>query len=110
MRVIIDLEVRSTILFSGITWSRISSSKFAFRFQNKDVLFGDAAPLIVNATVLDLSLLNSKVTPYILSMLNPTLNIFVNDINRIPIIENTNTNLDISKACVEASKAGLGLL
>ena len=90
---------------SGITWSRISSSKFAFRFQNKDVLFGDAAPLIVNATVLDLSLLNSKVTPYILSMLNPTLNIFVNDINRIPIIENTNTNLDISKACVEASKS-----
>lgn len=71
----------------GITWSRISSAYFAFRLQDTNSLFSDAGPLIIGAGKEVLGLLNSKVSSYILQMLNPTLNIFVSDIKRIPIID-----------------------
>ncbi|MGY3777716.1 BREX-1 system adenine-specific DNA-methyltransferase PglX [Isobaculum melis] len=70
---------------SGITWSRISSAYFAFRIQNEYMLFGDASPLIVQGDVELLAFLNSKVACYILKALNPTINIFVSDIQKLPI-------------------------
>jgi hypothetical protein len=75
-----------------VTWSRISSSSIAFRISYGGVLFADAAPGIFayNDCEKILSLLNSKLSNYILSALNPTMNYQTNDIERIPSISISN--------------------
>ena len=79
---------------NGVTWSRISSQYFAFRYQPKNQLFGDAGPLIVGADSTVLGFLNSKVSKFILGLINPTINIQGIDVERLPIIETGNFEIE----------------
>ena len=92
----------------GITWSRISSSYFAFRIQTEGTLFGDASPLIINGDLELLAFLNSKITPYLLNAINPTINIFVSDIEKLPypnINKLRGRVTELSQECISISKA-----
>jgi len=73
----------------GITWSRITSGPLAFRIKMEDVNFGENSPCLFsfeNENLL-LSLLNSKVSGYFLSLISPTLSNQVIDVAKIPVIK-----------------------
>jgi very-short-patch-repair endonuclease len=71
-------------------WTKISSYKIAFRYEEKSVYFDDAAPAVifnVNKNLLyTLGVLNSCVADAILRFIAPTLNFQIGDIRNIPII------------------------
>ncbi len=73
----------------GITWGLITSAEFSARLSNRGAIFdvggSKAMPSLDNTFPL-LGLLNSKVTAVFLKTLNPTLNLQVGDIKRIPVI------------------------
>jgi len=73
----------------AITWTKISSSKFACRFVSKGYMFDDAGPICTvsskNAPFM-LALLNSKVGEFYLSVLSPTMNILPGHINSLPVL------------------------
>lgn len=75
--------------FKGhIGWSRITSSKIAFRDFEDGFLFTDSSAGIFNTGQLKyyiLGLLNSNITKNILECMNPTMNFQVGDISKIPI-------------------------
>lgn len=69
-----------------VTWSRITSSKVAFRVLDGGVLFADAAPGVFageNCNALA-GFLNSKLVDYFLKGINPTLNIQTSDVEVLP--------------------------
>ncbi|TXL64463.1 BREX-1 system adenine-specific DNA-methyltransferase PglX [Cerasibacillus terrae] len=84
---------------SGITWSRISSSKIAFRVNEAGTLFGDAGPIIfiknINERIYILAFLVSKVTNELLKFINPTLNYQIRDIETLPLIFDKDKERDI---------------
>ncbi|MGX7417612.1 BREX-1 system adenine-specific DNA-methyltransferase PglX [Carnobacterium gallinarum] len=99
------LRAKKYYFNKGITWSRISSSYFSFRMQDQRTLFGDASPLIVNGDLLLLGFLNSKVTAYLLKVLNPTVNTFVSDIEKLPILFNKSIEIEkLVKANIQLAK------
>ena len=72
----------------AITWTKISSSKFACRKVLDGYMFDDAGPICsVNKDELDymLGILNSKVGEFYLSILSPTMNILPGHINQLPV-------------------------
>jgi type II restriction/modification system DNA methylase subunit YeeA len=87
----------------GITWSSISSSKLSMRYMENSIFGGGGSGLFVNNKYFYflLALLNSKVTFEILNALNPTLNILVGDLKRLPININTNQYDNIESLCIE---------
>jgi len=72
----------------GITWSSISGSDFSVRKLNKSIFGGGGSALFVNQKnyLYFLSFLNSKIINHLMQILNPTLNILVGDLLRLPII------------------------
>ena len=94
-----------------IVWNRISSDYLSFRFHPEGLLCGDATPfLFTNNYLLELlCLLNSKVSLFLLNIINPTLAIQTGSIAQIPILtknimisdtlitDNVNTNINIAK-------------
>lgn len=96
----------------AITWSRISSSKIAFRVAEEGMVFGDAGPCMFVYDNEDyeviLAFLNSKIANVFLKAINPTMNFQVSDVENIPykyvsnsdrekIISLVNENIRISK-------------
>ena len=94
----------------GITYTLITSKGPNFRYLPKDNIFDKGGPSIVkienNLVYYLLGLLNSKIAEYYFRVLNPTLNLQVNDVNQLPIIVEQNTveikkmvenNINISK-------------
>ncbi|PRO95032.1 restriction endonuclease subunit M, partial [Lactiplantibacillus pentosus] len=81
---------------SGITWGRITSSDISFRLSRQGSLFGDAGPMMFMSKKLYfmLGLVNSKVMPAVVKILNPTLNFQVADMKDVPVI-------DVKKTVVE---------
>ena len=85
---------------SAITWSAITSSLFNSRYYGSGFLFDHAAASLflnelTNVNYI-LGLLNTKVTQYILSMINPTINTGADVVAKIPIKfidENKVTNI-----------------
>lgn len=75
----------------AITWTKISSGKSAFRYVDKGFMFDDAGPIgsvdKINILFI-LSLLNSKLGEFYLSILSPTLNYLPGHIKSIPIQKN----------------------
>lgn len=73
----------------AITWSRISSSKIAFRVAEQGMVFGDAGPCMYLNNSEEyyylLGYLNSNVSSIFLKALNPTMNFQVGDIENLPI-------------------------
>ena len=88
----------------GITWSSISSGNLSMRVLNNAIFGGGGSALFIEESELYnfvLALLNSKVVLKILNALNPTLNILVGDLKRIPIEKNT--RLDIINTLVDSN-------
>ena len=108
------IELRDTELYFKryITWSRITSSDIAFRYNSGGVLFSDAGPGIFvtesNAYFI-IGLLNSKVALHLFAFLNPTLNYQARDISSVPLPISNNyqshSNIDsIIASSIEISK------
>ncbi len=74
----------------AITWTKISSSNYAFRFVENGFMFDDAGPICScenESEYIILSLFNSKVGTFYLSMLNPTLNLTPSNLLTMPFLE-----------------------
>ena len=86
-----------------ITWTKISSSRIAFRYKEKGHISSEAGMVISvpsNKREYILGYLNSCVTQYILNALSPTLNYELGDIAKLPIIDNNDLEINEKvKAC-----------
>ncbi|MDA2145830.1 MULTISPECIES: BREX-1 system adenine-specific DNA-methyltransferase PglX [unclassified Bacillus cereus group] len=72
----------------GLTWSRISSSKFGIRYHGKGFIMGDAGPSAFASSdliVYLLAFLTTNLTYNFLQVLNPTLNFQVGNVSNLPI-------------------------
>lgn len=93
----------------GLTFTAISSSKFACREMDFS-LFGSGGSGICNIKeeerFLLLAFLNSKVSKYILRILSSTMNFEVNIVGSLPFIVNDKVNIisEITQECVSISK------
>ncbi len=72
----------------GITWSSLSSLDFTVRQLNQSIFGGGGSGLFISKKHYHwfMALLNSKVLNYFLSILNPTFNYLVGDLNNIPVL------------------------
>ncbi|MEZ3486694.1 MAG: BREX-1 system adenine-specific DNA-methyltransferase PglX [Lachnospiraceae bacterium] len=85
--------------YSGLAWSRISSSNFGVRLVGTNLIFDTAAPMFFpedNYLEYFAGFMCSKVASYILNMLNPTITFQVGDISKLPVIID-----ERRKKCVE---------
>jgi len=92
---------------TGVTWSRITSGPLSFRIKTEDVNFGENSPCLFsygNEKYL-LSLLNSKVSGYFLSLLSPTLSNQVVDVAKIPAIRSHIVATDCADSLIELYKS-----
>lgn len=93
----------------GISWTYLSNSnQFGVRFIPKGVIF-DANGMTMftreDRFYLLMGLLNSKVAHFFLKIMNATIAFLIGDLNRIPIIFNTDEYIiEICKENVEISK------
>ena len=92
-----------------LTWTMISSSKFGIRFSPSGFIFEGAGPSLFaehENLMYILGFLCSNVAEYILNILNPTMNINIENIKKLPIgkvesneylLKLINDNINISK-------------
>ena len=76
----------------GITFGAITSSDFNCRFMQNSIFGGGGNAIFVKEPRFIMGLLNSIVAKKITNALNPTLNMLVGDLLRIPVINCENTN------------------
>ncbi|MEQ1106433.1 BREX-1 system adenine-specific DNA-methyltransferase PglX [Acinetobacter seifertii] len=73
---------------AGITWSTVTSGMPSFRLVKEEESFNKASPTLLskdkNEIYYHIALANSKLCKYILEVLNPTVNILVQDILNLP--------------------------
>lgn len=70
-----------------LTWSTITSYKLSLRYMNHCIFGGGGSAMFMSSNLYyNLCFVNSKVTEYFLSFMNPTLNFLVGDILGLPII------------------------
>ncbi|OLS37725.1 BREX-1 system adenine-specific DNA-methyltransferase PglX [Bacillus sp. MRMR6] len=95
----------------GITWNLITTDYPSFRIKRSQFQYSSGAPTIMSQTPefdrIILGFLNSKVSSFLLQILNPTVNTTVNAVLSLPfdfnknanlqIIDNVNENIQISK-------------
>lgn len=73
----------------GLTWSTITSYKLSLRYMNRCIFGGGGSAMFCEKDMyVYLGYINSCVTEYALSLLNPTLNFLVGDILSLPVVEN----------------------
>lgn len=93
----------------GLTWSTITSYKLSLRYMNHCIFGGGGSAMFMSDNMYYyLAYINSKVTEYYLSLMNPTLNFLVSDILGLPIINNDtklNTVEKLSKENVSLSRS-----
>lgn len=72
----------------GLTWTMITSYKFAVRYVPEGVLFGNGGPttFISDNLYYFIALLNSEIVNSVTKVLNPTLNTVISDVCSIPIL------------------------
>jgi hypothetical protein len=92
----------------SINWSDVSSNNFGVRTSPKGFAFdGRGASMFCNEEwrLYLLGLLASKVTKYILNILNPTLTFNINNVAAIPVIISDKLEVErLVKECVELSR------
>lgn len=93
----------------GLSWSRISSGKAAFRYLNEGGLFEGNGPsgFFKKGLYHILALLNSKVVYSFLEVVAPTLTFQSGDINKIPVVDEILNNIfieQITKESISISK------
>lgn len=74
----------------GITFSSITSSIFSCRKMSKAIFGGGGSAIFTKNDTFLMGFLNSKLNKYFLNLLNPTLNILVGDIEKLPILNGIN--------------------
>ena len=72
----------------GFTWTMITTKSLSIRYVPKTVLFGNGGPVCFPQRHLNylFALLNSKIVNAIVSVINPTINIIINDITNLPVL------------------------
>lgn len=93
----------------GITWSRISSGKSAFRIKTENVNFGENSPCLFSNEISNkilLGILNSPIPNHVLEFLSPTLSFQAADMGKIPIPDDNsiNSKLKLIENCIDISK------
>lgn len=95
-------NLRSPYLYfkNGITWNALTSSKTSARFSNYGAIFDSAGSSMFPENILYyLGIMNSKISNYLLQLLNPTLNYGAGTVSKLPNIICTdkiiNRNIDI---------------
>ena len=93
----------------GVCWNLITSATNGFRIKPKEFHYSSGSPTIFNSNedfnYYLLAFLNSKVSHYLINIVNPTLNTTVNDVLNLPlemvrnreIEENVKTDIELSK-------------
>ncbi len=102
----------SFIFREGITWTDVTSSKNAFRYMPPGFLFdgrGSSGYLKNKSHVFPvLSLLNSELSYRIFRIINPTLTVNVNEIQKLPLsdklIDDPKNYENNAKECIDISK------
>lgn len=80
----------------GLTWSTITSYKLSLRYMNHSIFGGGGSAMFVSGDKwLFLAYVNSRVSEYFLSLMNPTLNFLVGDILSLPVITDKTKENDI---------------
>ena len=87
----------------GITYNSVSSKGSGFRYLPDNSLSSNGGPLIINLTDINycLGFLNSCVAQYYLSVLNPTINLMLYNINSLPIIINETHKSSVEELTIE---------
>ncbi|QNM03385.1 BREX-1 system adenine-specific DNA-methyltransferase PglX [Simiaoa sunii] len=92
----------------GVSWNGISSGNYRFKIKLENFSFSSSSPTIIGNTNIIYSIiavLNSKVAPYILNAINPTLQLNVGEILGFPMVDLSEDLLQqvdtIAKKCVE---------
>lgn len=91
----------------GLTWTMITTNNLSVRLAEQGILFGNGGPttFVNEHSRYLLALLNSKVTNSIIAVLNPTMNIVINDICSVPVIFADIDNVEtISNKNIKLSK------
>ena len=85
----------------------ITSYKFSVRLAQEGILFGNGGPTAFpsqNQLYL-LALLNSKVSEYVVSVVNPTINTVISDICLIPVLFDKVNKIEVlTQNCISISK------
>lgn len=95
----------------AIAWTEISSSIFSVRYVPKGILFGNGGPVSFfnnNLLKYHLAFLNSNTAMAMLSYIAPTINYGPEQINKLPVIVNTESTAFINEmveSCITLSKA-----
>lgn len=91
-----------------ISWSVITPNNSSFRYQSNNSISDMGAPFIYNSDITKLkfliSILNSKVTDYILKVINPTINLSNGVMNNFPIFWYKEFNEAITDKLILISK------
>ena len=103
------LQNKNYYFKEGITYSASGRGGYAFRYLPKDCLFDvGGSSIFIDNNQYDvyylLALLNSKLCFFIADSLNPTANIQVGDLRRVPVSFNnelSKTIIALSKQCVD---------
>lgn len=93
----------------AVTWSKITSGGFSARFTFGGSLFDDAAAIChsddYRFLIYVLGFLNSSVAQEMLKILNPTLNVQIGDIGKLPVItEGQAEVIPIAEESIETSR------
>ena len=100
------LRDNSLYFRSGITWTMITTKNLSVRTIPGGVLFGNGGPsvFIDKDKEYYLALLNSVIINKMISFMNPTMNIVIDDIENLPIIVNKIDDIkSLSCKCTELS-------
>lgn len=96
------LQGRSMYFKEYVGWSKICSGNYSFRYFKTGTLFDSAAPSIMNKMpIYTLALLNCVVGKAYLSI-NPTLNLQVGDVKKIPFIYSKSDSQSITDLSEES--------
>ena len=87
----------------GITYNSVSSKGSGFRYLPGNSLSSNGGPLIINLKDINycLGFLNSCVAQYYLSVLNPTINLMIYNINSLPVIINETYKSSVEELTIE---------
>ena len=94
------LPSRELYFKSGITWSKISSRLYSFRFDETGFVFSSVGLKGFpdeDKKYYALGLLNSNLIKHFLDIISPGLSTVSGDIEKIPVIENANYKIKVDK-------------
>ena len=92
---------------NGISWGDVTSSKTSYRYQDCGLIFARRAPMFFTDNKVICAVLNSKVSDYFREIINPTLSFNLEDMNKLPLIDNdklTSEIIGVVDQCLEISK------